>query len=180
MFEPIPGEVPITLLRVQIIGCKDLLAKDRNGSSDPFVVVTLLNTRHQTPVSKRNVNPVYAEKEATFEFPIYLSLADRLGAIEMVVWDKDMLKKEYLGEVAFPLDEWFLDREGGGAQRPYAFDDAANTVSPFIRFQHSPFPSSTLGSVPAILTPFRFDTPPMTTSNDADMPHLILSHPDPG
>jgi len=89
-----------------------------------FVVVSVLSTRLQTPVLKRNTNPVYPAKDATFDFPIYLSLADKLGVVELVVWDKDMLKKEYLGEVALPLDDWF--RQEG----VYAFDDPKNQVRP--------------------------------------------------
>ncbi|KIM73726.1 hypothetical protein PILCRDRAFT_80830, partial [Piloderma croceum F 1598] len=85
-----------------------------------FVVVSVLSTRLQTPVLKRNTNPVYPPKDATFDFPIYLSLADKLGVVELVVWDKDMLKKEYLGEVALPLDDWF--RQEG----VYAFDHPNN------------------------------------------------------
>lgn len=87
-----------------------------------FVVVSVLGTRFQTPVLKRNINPIYSAKDATFDFPIYLSLADKLGVVELVVWDKDMLKKDYMGEVALPLDEWF--REDG----VYAFDDPNNKV----------------------------------------------------
>lgn len=88
-----------------------------------FVVVSLLNTRHHTPVIKRSANPEFALKDATFDFPIYLSLADRLGAIEIVVWDKDsMLRKEYLGEVALPLEVWFRD---GNA---FGFNDDENKV----------------------------------------------------
>jgi phosphatidylserine decarboxylase len=65
-----------------------------------FVVVSVLNSRQQTPVAKRTLNPTYAAKDATFDFS-YLSLADKLGVVELVVWDKDMLSKEYLGESRF-------------------------------------------------------------------------------
>ena len=36
-FAPNPGELPLVTLRVQILGASDLLAKDRNGFSDPYV-----------------------------------------------------------------------------------------------------------------------------------------------
>jgi len=72
-----------------------------------FVTLSLLNTRQQTSVVKKNLNPVF---NAVFDFPLYLSLADNLGAIELVVWDKDMLSKDYLGEVALPLEDWFQQR----------------------------------------------------------------------
>jgi phosphatidylserine decarboxylase len=34
-FSPAQGEHPVVLLRLQVIGCKDLRAKDRSGHSDP-------------------------------------------------------------------------------------------------------------------------------------------------
>ncbi|RXW20222.1 hypothetical protein EST38_g5632 [Candolleomyces aberdarensis] len=123
-FEPQPNEQPLVVLRVQIIGCMQLLAKDRGGTSDPFVVTSVLNIRKQTTVAKKTLNPTYAPKDATFDFPLYLSLADKLGVMEFVVWDKDMLSKEYLGEVALPLDDWFLEKDG--TPRPYAWDDPNN------------------------------------------------------
>jgi len=95
-------------------------------SACSFVVVSVLSTRFQTPVLKRSTNPVYPAKDATFDFPIYLSLADKLGVVELVVWDKDMLKKEYLGEVALPLDDWF--RQEG----VYGFDDPNNQVRLYV------------------------------------------------
>ncbi|ESK89527.1 phosphatidylserine decarboxylase [Moniliophthora roreri MCA 2997] len=118
-FNPMPGEAPLAMLRVQVVSCKDLLSKDRNGFSDPFVTVSLLNHRHQTPSVKRTLQPVYASKDATFDFPIYLSLADKIGVLELVVWDKDVLRKDYLGEVSFPFEDWF-----GNNERPLAWDEA--------------------------------------------------------
>lgn len=88
-----------------------------------FVVVSLLSTRHHTPVAKRTTNPTYSSKDATFDFPIYMSLADKLGVVELVVWDKDVLTKDYLGEAVLSLEDWFPDN------RSYAFQDPENTVS---------------------------------------------------
>ncbi|KAL4264791.1 Phosphatidylserine decarboxylase proenzyme 2 [Pleurotus pulmonarius] len=124
-FSPLPGEQPVVICRLQVLGCTDVLAKDSNGFSDPFVVVSILNTRHQTPVAKRTVNPVYAPKDATFDYPLYLSLADKLGVVEFIVWDKDLMSKDYLGEVSLPLEDWFVDR-ANGTDRAFAFDDSGN------------------------------------------------------
>jgi hypothetical protein len=85
------------------------------------VNVSVLSTRFQTPVCRRTVSPVFAAKDATFDFPIYLSLSEILGVLEFVVWDKDMLRKEYLGEYALPLDEWFRGNV-------FAYDDFDNQV----------------------------------------------------
>ncbi|KAJ7500276.1 phosphatidylserine decarboxylase-domain-containing protein [Mycena galericulata] len=106
-FAPRAGEQPIVFLRVQVLSCNELLAKDKNGFSDPFVVASLLRTRHHTPVAKKTVNPVYTPKDATWDFPIYLSIADKLGVVELVVWDKDVLRKDYLGEVGIAVEDWF-------------------------------------------------------------------------
>jgi len=90
-----------------------------------FVVVSILNDRKQTPVAKRTVNPLYAPKDGTFDFPIYISLADRIGVVEIVVWDKDLLRKDYLGEVSLPLDDWFPD----GKDKFYGFNQPGNEVT---------------------------------------------------
>lgn len=87
-----------------------------------FVVVSVLGTRHSTPVIKRTLNPTYAAKDATFEFPIYLSTAEKLGVIEAVIWDKDVISKEYLGEVSIPLEDWFRN------DNAFDFNDLDNKV----------------------------------------------------
>ena len=74
-----------------------------------FVVVSFARNRNTTPVVKKTLNPVYVAKDATFDFPVYLSLAGRLGVLELIVWDKDMLKKDYLGEASIPLEFWFKE-----------------------------------------------------------------------
>ena len=45
--------------------------------------------------------------------------------LEAVVWDKDMLRKEYLGELSLPMKEWF---PGGTV----VFMDESVPVSPFL------------------------------------------------
>ena len=86
-------------------------------------MVSILGTRNQTPVVKRSTSPVWSAKDATFDIPIYLSLGDKLGALELVVWDKDMLKKDYLGEAWIPIEDWFRDGNS------FSFDDPENKVS---------------------------------------------------
>lgn len=81
-----------------------------------------MNNRQQTTVAKKTLNPTYALKDATFDFPIYLSLADKLGVLELVMWDKDVLGKDYLGEVSLPLEDWFIDRDATGGVKDRPFD----------------------------------------------------------
>src|SRR5262249_38542915 len=89
-----------------------------------YVVVTFLSNRHQTPVAKRTISPEYPVKDSTWDYPIHLSLAESLGAVEFVIWDKDLIKKDYLGEVSHLLSDWFNNGNR------FRFDDPLNTVSP--------------------------------------------------
>jgi phosphatidylserine decarboxylase len=72
---------------------------------------------------KRTLNPIWDAKDATFDFPIYFSLVGALGVLELVLWDKDTFKKDYLGEVSLSLEDWFRD----GAS--VSFEDSKNEVS---------------------------------------------------
>ncbi|KAJ7675176.1 phosphatidylserine decarboxylase-domain-containing protein [Mycena rosella] len=154
-FTPRPGEQPIVFLRVQVLGCTDLLAKDRNGFSDPFVVASLLRTRVHTPVAKKTLNPLYAAKDATWDLPVYLSAAEALGVLELVVWDKDVLRKDYLGEAGIAVEDWF-------AGRAKAWEDAGNV--PF----HVPVVSSRPGTPAqgAIQLRLGFVAPPPPTAQN--------------
>jgi len=69
----------------------DHLLMEGNRADDRFITVLLPpSTRHQTPVVKKSLNPSYPADGATFDYPIYLSLAGVVGArgLEAVVWDK--------------------------------------------------------------------------------------------
>lgn len=114
------GELPAVLLKIQIVGCKDLRAADSNGKSDPFVVVSFAGKRLQTPVINKTLYPEWAAKDATFTFPLYLSTIGSQGSIELIIWDKDRFSKnDYLGEVSLPIEDWFKWNGGSGT----AFED---------------------------------------------------------
>jgi len=103
------------------------LCGNRCTTSLRFVVVSVLNKKSTTPVSKRTIHPVDAPEDATFDFLIYVSLADRLGVTELVVCDKRMLTKEYVGKVSIPLEDWFYDKDKDGKDKgkKYGFDQGA-------------------------------------------------------
>jgi len=71
---------------------------------------------------KRNLNPTWEAKDATFDFLIYFSLVETFGVLELVLWDKDLLKKDYLGEVSLSLEDWFKNGI------PPSFEDPKNEV----------------------------------------------------
>ncbi|KAG8892850.1 hypothetical protein FRC01_013917, partial [Tulasnella sp. 417] len=124
---PTPGEHPAVILRVQVVGCADLLASDSTGKSDPYVVVRLGGDKRKTPYIKQSLSPEYPASEATFDFNIYRSNMGYLGALECVVWDWDHIRDDYLGEVAIPVNEWFKHHEPSSA---LAFEDPRNTAFP--------------------------------------------------
>ncbi|EJD35443.1 hypothetical protein AURDEDRAFT_188738 [Auricularia subglabra TFB-10046 SS5] len=122
--EPLPDEKPAATLRIQVIGCRNLPAADANGKSDPYVVVTFARQRHKTPVIQKTLSPTYDPKNATFDFPVYASVVEKIGSlVEFVVWDKDLIGKDYLGEVPLTASDWFKHNGGLDAMK---FDDPNN------------------------------------------------------
>ncbi|EJD41855.1 hypothetical protein AURDEDRAFT_115297 [Auricularia subglabra TFB-10046 SS5] len=111
---PNDGEPPLATLRVQVIACRNLHSADANGKSDPYVSVSFQRQKKKTPVIQKTLDPHWPAKDATFDFPLYKSVAERLGTLlEIVVWDKDFVGKDYLGEVSLPASRWF-ERNAGG------------------------------------------------------------------
>ncbi|KAK1218865.1 phosphatidylserine decarboxylase [Marasmius sp. AFHP31] len=101
----------LAVLRVQVVGCSNLLGKDRTGFSEPFVTVTTGRKKHTTPSVSHSFNPIYDTSKTTFDFFIEVG-STQIGALEFVVWDKDwMIGKEYLGEVTLRIGDWFKSRD---------------------------------------------------------------------
>ena len=96
------------VLRVQVLKGRNLAAKDKRGTSDPFLVVTLGNVKEATSVVSKTLNP---EWNQTFEMPV--TEADS-ALLEAVCWDKDRFKKDYMGEFDVLLEELFQ----GGSTSP--------------------------------------------------------------
>lgn len=96
------------VLRVEVLKGRDLAAKDKSGTSDPFLVLTLGDAKEATSVINKTLNP---EWNQTFELPI--TTADS-ALLEAVCWDKDRFKNDYMGEFDVVLEDLF----SGGSTMP--------------------------------------------------------------
>jgi len=102
-------------LVVVIHSAKDLLSKDRNGFSDPYVVVSIAGDDYRaeslkrTKVKSKTLHPQF---EQTFEFrPPFAN-----SALLFSVWDKDLLSADdFLGCHRFsPISKIFSEGEKKG------------------------------------------------------------------
>ncbi|EEP75333.1 conserved hypothetical protein [Uncinocarpus reesii 1704] len=100
------------VLKTTVLRGRDLAAKDRNGTSDPYLVVTLGDSRQSTPTIPRSLNP---EWNVSFDLPVV-----GVPLLECVCWDKDRFGKDYMGEFDIPLEEIFSD--GRIQQEPQWYD----------------------------------------------------------
>ncbi|KAJ5965756.1 hypothetical protein N7481_012470 [Penicillium waksmanii] len=96
------------LLKVTVIKGRNLAPKDRGGTSDPYLVVTLGDAKQSTPTISKTLNP---EWNVSFEMPV-------LGVplLECICWDHDRFGKDYMGEFDIALEDIFQD--GQVCQQP--------------------------------------------------------------
>ncbi|THY53466.1 hypothetical protein D6C98_04876 [Aureobasidium pullulans] len=80
------------VLRVQVLEGRNLAPKDKNGTSDPYLVITLGDAREATSAIDKTLNPKWNQ---TFDLPIS-GISSLL--LEGVCWDKDRFSKDYMGE----------------------------------------------------------------------------------
>ncbi|CRG86164.1 phosphatidylserine decarboxylase [Talaromyces islandicus] len=90
-------------LRVNVVKGRDLAAKDRGGTSDPYLIVSLGTSRESTPTITKSLNPDW---NVTFELPV-----SGVPLLECVCWDRDRFGRDYMGEFDIPLEEIFSDGE---------------------------------------------------------------------
>ncbi|KAL2033109.1 hypothetical protein VTO58DRAFT_106281 [Aureobasidium pullulans] len=98
------------VLRVQVLEGRNLAPKDKNGTSDPYLVITLGDAREATSVIDKTLNPKWNQ---TFDLPIS-GISSLL--LEGVCWDKDRFSKDYMGEFDVALEDIFTN--GQTAQEP--------------------------------------------------------------
>ncbi|KAI9715353.1 MAG: hypothetical protein M1812_005998 [Candelaria pacifica] len=96
---------PHLILQITVVRGRNLAAKDKNGTSDPYLVITLGEARESTPTISKTLNP---EWNVTFEFPI--SDVHNL-LLEGVCWDKDRIGKDYMGEFDIALEDVFANEQ---------------------------------------------------------------------
>ncbi|GKZ21709.1 hypothetical protein AbraIFM66951_002372 [Aspergillus brasiliensis] len=102
-----PEQKPL-VLKISVIRGRNLAAKDRGGTSDPYLVVTLGDARQSTPTIPKTLNP---EWNVTFEMPVV-----GVPLLECICWDHDRFGKDYLGEFDIALEDIF--QNGDVHQQP--------------------------------------------------------------
>ncbi|KIX07573.1 phosphatidylserine decarboxylase [Rhinocladiella mackenziei CBS 650.93] len=87
------------ILKVYVIKARNLAAKDKSGTSDPYLVVTLGNSKQSTPSISKNLNP---EWKICFDIPL-----TGVPLLECMCWDKDRFGKDYMGEFDIAIEDIF-------------------------------------------------------------------------
>ncbi|GAA5995795.1 uncharacterized protein JCM10292_004753 [Rhodotorula paludigena] len=119
LFQPLhEGDEPIGTLVVQVHAGRSLVAKDKNGLSDPYVVMRYGQSRVTSPTVKDSLNPVWrfagerghqdgVAGEAKLECKLFDCRALPHERVEIVTWDRDRIGSEYLGEISLGLEDWW-------------------------------------------------------------------------
>ncbi|CAL9751233.1 unnamed protein product [Musa acuminata subsp. burmannicoides] len=86
-------------LYVNVVKARHLPTMDLTGSLDPYVELKLGNYKATTRYLAKNSNPVWHEVFAFFQHRLQSNL------LEVVVKDKDLVKDDFVGRLAFDLAE---------------------------------------------------------------------------
>ncbi|UPX15026.1 Phosphatidylserine decarboxylase [Ascochyta rabiei] len=92
---------PGLVLRANVVKGRNLAAKDRSGTSDPYLVVSLGDAKQATPTINKTLNP---EWNTILEMPV---VGEQSLLLEATCWDKDRFGKDYMGEFDVLLEDVF-------------------------------------------------------------------------
>ena len=100
-------------LKIHLSSGSNLLAADKNGKSDPFCLVTLLEKGTGSPIKlnsikskvvKKTLNPAW---DQWLDFPLDMNLPpSSLPTVKISCFDSDTLSSEPLGELVVSLEEF--------------------------------------------------------------------------
>eukprot|EP00742_Colponemidia_sp_Colp-10_P020206 GILJ01023526.1.p1 GENE.GILJ01023526.1~~GILJ01023526.1.p1 ORF type:complete len:634 (-),score=59.82 GILJ01023526.1:90-1910(-) len=116
----LPSTSKILNVKITVISGKDLVSKDSNGFSDPFVTIKILDekgTRYpniqkqSTKYINKTLNPVWGES-----FVFQVKSTDQ---IFFACWDKDAFGKDSMGNVTIPISGLNLVAGGQGRMGEY-------------------------------------------------------------
>ncbi|KAM4066003.1 phosphatidylserine decarboxylase [Hirsutella rhossiliensis] len=92
-------------LKIVILRARNLAAKDRGGTSDPYLVLTLGDARAVTHSVSKTLNPEWNVIE---ELPVN---SVHSLVLDVICWDKDRFGKDYMGEFDLALEEIFQNEK---------------------------------------------------------------------
>ena len=120
-----------SILTVHVVEARDLKAMDMNGTSDPYVILTIEDQRIETNFKKTTLNPVWNE---SFTFDI----SHGRHPLRVVVMDKDTFgNDDFEGQCEIDLnmlrnqmkhDTWFDLGLKDGPRRSYQTDAAVGVL----------------------------------------------------
>ncbi|KAI2624854.1 phosphatidylserine decarboxylase-domain-containing protein, partial [Hypoxylon sp. NC1633] len=93
------------VLKIVALRAKNLAAKDRGGTSDPYLQLTCGETKFVTHHVPKTLNP---EWNVVCTVPI---TGEENLLLDCVCWDKDRFGKDYLGEFDLALEEIFSNEK---------------------------------------------------------------------
>ncbi|XP_073706261.1 multiple C2 and transmembrane domain-containing protein 2 [Garra rufa] len=92
------------LLTISLREGRNLVIRDRSGTSDPFVKFKLDGKNiYKSKVVNKNLNPIWNE---SFSFPV----RDLDQTLHLKVYDRDLRSNDFMGSCSFPLYRLELDR----------------------------------------------------------------------
>ncbi|KAH6683472.1 phosphatidylserine decarboxylase-like protein [Halenospora varia] len=153
---PESAKVNGLVLKVVVLKARNLAAKDKSGTSDPYCVLTLGDAKNATQCVPKTLNP---EWNVTVQFPV--SGVNSL-LLDLVCWDKDRFGKDYMGEFDLSLEDIFCNNSTEQEPRWYTLKSKRpggkkdSNVSGDIQLQFTLFDSSNHSATPAqVMEKFR-------------------------